>query len=149
MNATELLIVLFVLCVLALTASRHSQGREAAELSRDVEVARDIALRYVNLKCSNPPPAAVTLASAAADLGITARVRHVGRWRILLTTRPGRAGAVTALQYWTDSDSWQWVYLLDTYAAIAQTGHIHLYVRRKPGSVNRLGFQGLLEGSLC
>lgn len=149
MNPVEILVVLFILLVLALGASRHSQSRDRAELSQDVQVVRDVALRYVNLKCLVLPPAAVTLARAAADLGLVAAVRHPGRWRILLTTRPGQAGPATALQYWVGSNTWQWVYLLDTYPAIAQTGHVHLRVWRRPGSPNRRGFQGLLEGKLC
>ncbi len=149
MNLAEMIIVLFILLVLALSASRHSHSRDEAELSRDVEVVRDVALQYVNLKCSNPPPAAIILASAAADLGITIQVQHPARWRIALTPRPGRSGPVATLQYWVDSDTWQWVWLLDTYPAIARTGHIHLHIHRRPGSPNQRGFQGLLEGALC
>ena len=50
---------------------------------------------------------------------------------------------------WIGADTWQWVYLLDTYPAVAQTGQVHLHIHRKPGSPNQRGFQGLLEGTLC
>ncbi len=147
MNLAEI-IILFILFVLALVASRHSQSRDEAELSRDVEAVRDVALSYANLECSSPA-GAVTLATAVAALGTTVRVQRPNRWRIALTPRPGLTGPAVSLQYWSGADTWQWVHLLNTYPAVAQTGHIVLHIHRKPGSPNQRGFQGLLEGTLC
>ena len=155
MNPAEIIIVIFIMFVLSLTASRTLQSRDEAELARDVAVVRAVALRYVNLKCSNPPPTAVTLATATAALGTTVQVQHPNRWRIVLTPRPGRIVLTPrpappgAIEYRIGSDTWQWVYLLDTYPAVAQTGHVRLHVYRQPGSPNRRGFQGLLENTLC
>ena len=82
MNLGEIILVLFIMFVLALTSSLTSQSRDEAELARDVAVVRDVALRYVNFKCSNLPstlpptlppilpPTAVTLTRAATELGI-------------------------------------------------------------------------------
>ena len=134
--------------VLALAGSGHLQGRDEAELTHDVRVVSDVALRYANLECLNPV-GAVTLAAAAAALGMTARVQHPNRWRIALTSRPGLTGPAVSLQYWIDSDTWQWVYLLDTYPAVAQTGYVRLHIHRRPGSPNQRGFQGLVENTLC
>ena len=135
--------------VLALASSRHSQSRDEAELAHDVSVVRDVALQYANLECSSPV-GAVTLAAATAALGLTtARVQRPNRWRIALTPRPGLTGPATSLQYWIGTNTWQWVYLLDTYPAVAQTGHVRLYIHRKPGSPNQRGFQGLVENTLC
>ena len=161
MNLGEIILVLFIMFVLALTSSLTSQSRDEAELARDVAVVRDVALRYVNFKCSNLPstlpptlppilpPTAVTLTRAATELGMTVRVQHPDRWRVLLTPRPGWTGTATALQYLIGANTWQWVYLLDTWPAVAQTGQVHLHIYRKPGSPNRRGFQSLLEGTLC
>ena len=136
--------------VLALAGSGHLQGRDEAELTHDVSVVRDVALSYANLRCSSPPSAPVALVSAAAALGLTtARVQHPNRWRIALTRRPGLTGPAVSLQYWTGLNTWQWVYLLDTYPAVAQTGYVRLYIHRRPGSPNQRGFQGLVEGTLC
>ena len=150
MNPAEIIIILFIMFVLALAGSGHLQGRDEAELAHDVRVMRGVALQYANLKCSSPPPVAVTLTSAAAALGLTtARVQHPNRWRIALTPRPGLTGPAASLQYWIGADTWQWVYLLDTYPAVAQTGHVRLHIHRKPGSPNQRGFQGLVENTLC
>ena len=148
MNPAEIIIILFIMFVLALAGSGHLQGRDEAELAHDVEVVRDVALQYANLECLNPV-GAVTLATAAAALGTNARVRRPNRWRIALTPRPGLTGPAVSLQYWIGADTWQWVYLLDTYPAIAQTRHVHLHVHRRPGSPNQRGFQGLVENTLC
>lgn len=149
MNPAEIIIIIFVVFVLALAGTRHQQWRDKAELSHDVRVVSDIALRYANLKCSSPPPGAVTLGRATADLGMIAHVRRPGRWRIALTSRPGRTGPATALQYLIGPNTWQRIYLLDTYPAVARSGHVRLYIYRRPGSPNRRGFQGLLENTLC
>ncbi len=149
MNPAEIIFVLFVLLVLALAASRQSQSRDEAELSRDVEVVRDVALQYVKLKCSSLPLTAVTLTHALAQLGLTTEVRHPARWRILLTARPGQTAPTAALQYWIGSDTWQWLHLLDTYPTVERTGYVHLHIHRRPGAPNRRGFQGLLENTLC
>ena len=149
MNLAELIFVLFALFVLALAGARTLQARDEAELSRDVEAVRAVALQYVKLKCSSLPLTAVTLPRALAQLGLITEVRHPARWRILLTARPGQTGPATSLQYWIRADTWQWVYLLDTYPAIARTGYVRLNLHRKPGAPNRRGFQGLLEGTLC
>ena len=149
MNPAEIIIILFIMFVLALVGSGHSQSRDEAELAHDVSVVRDVALQYANLECLNPV-GAVTLASATTALGLTtARVQRPNRWRIALTPRPGLTGPATSLQYWIGADTWQWVYLLDTYPAAAQTGHVRLHIHRKPGSPNQRGFQGLLENTLC
>ena len=149
MNPAEIIIILFIMFVLALASSRHSQSRDEAELAHDVRVASGVALQYANLECSSPV-GAVTLNSATAALGLTtARVQHPNRWRIALTPRPGLTGPATSLQYWIGADTWQWVYLLDTYPAVAQTGHVRLHIHRKPGSPNQRGFQGLVENTLC
>ena len=135
--------------VLALVGTGHSQSRDEAELAHDVSVVRDMALQYANLECSSPS-GAVTLNSATAALGLTtARVQRPNRWRIALTPRLGLTGPAVSLQYWIGADTWQWVYLLDTYPASAQTGHVRLHIHRKPGSPNQRGFQGLLENTLC
>ena len=135
--------------VLALVGTGHSQSRDEAELAHDVSVVSDVALQYANLECSSPS-GAVTLAAATSALGLTtARVQRPNRWRIALTQRPGLTGPAVSLQYWIDPDTWQWVYLLDTYPAIAQTGHVRLHIHRKPGSPNQRGFQGLVENTLC
>ena len=134
--------------VLALAGSGHLQGRDEAELAHDVRVVSDVALSYANLECLNPV-GAVTLAAATAALGMTARVQHPNRWRIALTPRPGLTGPAVSLQYRTGPNTWQWVYLLDTYPAVAQTGYVRLHIHRKPGSPNQRGFQGLVEGTLC
>ena len=150
MNPAEIIIILFIVFVLTLAGTRTLQGRDKAELARDVEVVRDVALSYANLECSSPPPVAVTLASATAALGLTtARVQHPNRWFIMLTTRPGMTGPATSLQYWIGDNTWQWVYLLDTYPTVAQTDHVRLHIHRKPGSPNQRGFQGLVENTLC
>ena len=149
MNPAEIVIILFIMFVLALASSRHSQSRDEAELAHDVSVVSDVALSFVNLNCSSPPPGATALGRAAAALGMTARVQHPNRWRIALTPRPGLTGPATSLQYWIGADTWQWVYLLDTYPTAAQTGHVRLHIHRKPGSPNQRGFQGLLENTLC
>ena len=149
MNPAEIIIILFIVFVLALVGSGHSQSRDEAELAHDVSVVRDVALRYANLECLNPV-GAVTLNSATAALGLTnVRVQHPNRWRIALTARPGLTGPATSLQYWTGPDTWQWVYLLDTYPAVARPGHVRLHIHRKPGSPNQRGFQGLVENTLC
>ena len=149
MNPAEIIIILFIMFVLALVGTGHSQGRDEAELAHDVSVVRDVALQYANLECSSPS-GAVTLNSATAALGLTtARVQRPNRWRIALTPRPGLTGPAVSLQYWIGPDTWQWVYLLDTYPAVAQTGHVRLHIHRKPGSPNQRGFQGLLENTLC
>ena len=149
MNPAEIIIILFIMFVLALVGTGHSQSRDEAELAHDVSVVSDVALQYANLECLNPV-GAVTLAAATAALGLTtARVQHPNRWRIALTARPGLTGPATSLQYWIRADTWQWVYLLDTYPAAAQTGHVRLYIHRKPGSPNQRGFQGLVENTLC
>ncbi len=150
MNPAEIIIILFIMFVLAFASFRNSQSRDEAELAHDVSVVRDVALQYANLKCSSPPSGAVTLASATAALGLTtARVQHPNRWRIALTPRPGLTGPATSLQYSIGADTWQWVYLLDTYPAVAQTSQVRLHIHRKPGSPNQRGFQGLLENTLC
>ncbi len=149
MNPGEVIIILFIMFVLAVAGTRWQQWRDEAELSYDFRVASDVALRYANLKCSSPPQGAVTLDSAAADLGLVVRVEHPQRWRILLTPRPGLTGPATALRYLIAADTWQWVYLLDTYPAVARANHIDLHIKRRPASPNRLGFQGLLENTLC
>ena len=148
MNLTEIMITLFILFVLALAGTRSLQSRDEAELSRDVEAARDLALAYANLECSSPA-GAVTLANAVAALGTTAQVQHPNRWRIVLTPRPGLTGPAVSLQYRVGADTWQWVHLLNTYPATAQAGHVRLHVHRRPGTANRRGFQGLLENALC
>ena len=148
MNPAEIVIILFIMFVLALAGTRSLQGRDEAELSQDVEVVRGVALSYANLECSSPA-GAVTLAAATAALGMTARVQHLNRWRIVLTPRPGLTGPAVSIQYWIGADTWQWVHLLDTYPAVAQTGHVRLHIHRKPGSPNQRGFQGLLENTLC
>ena len=148
MNPAEIVIILFIMFVLALAGTRSLQGRDEAELSRDVEVVRGVALAYANLECSSPA-GAVTLAAATAALGMTARVQHLNRWRIVLTPRPGLTGPATSLQYWIGANTWQWVHLLNTYPTVAQTGHVRLHIHRKPGSPNQRGFQGLLENTLC
>ena len=149
MNPAEIIIILFIMFVLALVGSGHSQSRDEAELAHDVSVVRDVALQYANLECSSPV-GAVTLAAATAALGLTtARVQRPNRWRIALTPRPGLTGPAVSLQYWIGADTWQWVYLLDTYPAVAQTGHVRLHIHRKPGSPNQRGFQGLVENTLC
>ncbi len=148
MNPAEIILILFILFVLALAGTRSLQSRDEAELSRDVEAARDLALAYANLECSSPA-GAVTLATAAAALGATVRIRRPNRWRIALTPRPGLTGPAVSLQYRVGADTWQWVHLLNTYPATAQTGHVRLHVHRRPGTANRRGFQGLLESALC
>ena len=149
MNPAEIIIILFIMFVLALVGSGHSQSRDEAELAHDVSVVRDVALQYANLECSSPV-GAVTLSSATTALGLTtARVQRPNRWRIALTPRPGLTGPAVSLQYWIGPDTWQWVYLLDTYPAVAQTGHVRLHIHRKPGSPNQRGFQGLVENTLC
>ena len=148
MNPAEIIILLFIMFVLALAGSGHLQGRDEAVLAHDVEVVRDVALQYANLECSSPA-GAVTLATATAALGMTARVQHPNRWLIVLTPRPGMTGPATSLEYWTGANSWQWVHLLDTYPAVAQTGHVRLHIHRRPGSPNQRGFQGLVENTLC
>ena len=149
MNPAEIIIILFIMFVLALVGTGHSQSRDEAELAHDVSVVRDVALQYANLECSSPV-GAVTLNSATAALGLTtARVQRPNRWRIALTPRPGLTGPAVSLQYWIGADTWQWVYLLDTYPAVAQTGHVRLHIHRKPGSPNQRGFQGLVENTLC
>ncbi len=149
MNPAEIIIILFIMFVLTLTGMHYPQWRDEAKLSYDFRVASDVALSYVNLKCSNPPSGAVTLDRATADLGVTARVQHPERWRILLTSRPGLTGPATALQYLVGTDTWQRVYLLDTYPSVARTDHVYLHIHRRPGSPNQRGFQGLLENTLC
>ena len=148
MNPAEIIIILFIMFVLSLASFRNSQTRDEAELARDVVVVRDVALSYANLECSSPA-GAVTLATATAALGMTARVHHPNRWLIVLTPRPGMTGPATSLQYWIGANSWQWVHLLNTYPAVAQTGHVRLHIHRKAGSPNRRGFQGLVENTLC
>ncbi len=149
MNPAEIIILLFIMFVLSLASFRNSQSRDEAELARDVGAVSDVALSYANLECSSPA-GAVTLATATAALGLTtARVQHAARWRIALTPRPGLTGPAVSLQYWTGPDTWQWVHLLDTYPAVAQTGHVRLHIHRKPGSPNQRGFQGLVENTLC
>ena len=149
MNPAEIIIILFIMFVLALAGSGHLQGRDEAELAHDVEVVRGMALQYANLECSSPV-GAVTLNSVTAALGLTtARVQHAARWRIALTARPGLTGPAVSLQYRIDPDTWQWVYLLDTYPAVARPDHVRLHIHRKPGSPNQRGFQGLVENTLC
>ena len=148
MNPAEIVIILFIMFVLALASSRTLQSRDEAELARDVGAISDVALAYANLECSSPA-GAVTLATATAALGTTVRVRRPNRWRIVLTPRPGLTGPATSIQYWIGADTWQWVHLLNTYPAVAQTGHVRLHIHRKPGSPNQRGFQGLLENTLC
>ena len=148
MNPAEIIIILFIMFVLSLASFRNSQTRDEAELARDVVVVRDVALSYANLECSSPA-GAVTLATATAALGITAQVHHPNRWLIVLTPRPGMTGPATSLEYWIGANSWQWVHLLNTYPAAAQTGHVRLHIHRKPGSPNQRGFQGLVENTLC
>ena len=131
MNPAEIIIILFIMFVLSLASFRNSQTRDEADLARDVVVVRDIALSYANLECSSPA-GAVTLATATAALGLTtAQVNHPNRWRIVLTPRPGMTGPATSLEYWIGPDTWQWVYLLDTYPAVAQTGHVRLHIHRR------------------
>lgn len=144
-----MIVVLFIIFVLTLTGTRYPQWRDEAKLSYDVRVASDVALSYVNLKCSNPPSGAVTFDHATRELGMSARIQHPERWRIQLTSRPGLTGPATALHYLVGADTWQWVYLLDTYPSVAQTDHVRLHIHRRPGSPNQRGFQGLLENSLC
>ncbi len=148
MNPAEIMITLFILFVLALAGTRSLQSRDEAELARDVEAVRDVALSYANLECSSPV-GAVTLANAVAALGATVQVRRPNRWRIALTPRPGLTGPAVSLQYRVGTDTWQWIHLLNTYPAAAQTGHVVLRIHRKPGSPNQRGFQGLLENALC
>ncbi len=148
MNLTEIMITLFILFVLALAGTRSLQSRDEAELARDVEAVRDVALSYANLECTSPA-GAVTFANAVAALGATVQVQHPNRWRIVLTPRPGLTGPAVSLQYWIGDDTWQWVHLVNNYQAVAQTGHVVLRIHRKPGSPNQRGFQGLLENALC
>ena len=148
MNPAEIIFILFIMFVLSLASYRNSQTRDEAELSRDVEVVRDVALWYANLECSSPA-GAVTLATAAAALGTTVQVQHPTRWRIVLTSRPLLTGPATSIQYWIGDDTWQWVHLINKYPTVAQTSHIVMHIHRKPGSPNQRGFQGLLENTLC
>ena len=148
MNPAEIIIILFIMFVLSLASFRNSQTRDEADLARDVGTVSDVALSYANLECSSPA-GAVTLATATAALGMTAQVHHPNRWFIVLTPRPGMTGPATSLQYWIGANSWQWVHLLNTYPAVAQTGHVRLHIHRKPGTPNQRGFQGLLETKLC
>ena len=150
MNPAEIIIILFIVFVLALAGSGHLQSRDEAELAHDVRVVSDVALQYANLECSSPPLEAAALVSVTAALGLTtARVRRPNRWHIALTRRPGLTGLAVSLQYRIDPNTWQWVYLLDTYPAVGRTDHVRLHIHRKPGSPNQRGFQGLVENTLC
>ena len=150
MNPAEIIIILFIMFVLALVGTGHSQSRDEAELAHDVSVVRGVALQYANLECSESGLERSHWPAATAALGLTtARVQRPNRWRIALTPRPGLTGPAVSLQYWIGPDTWQWVYLLDTYPAVAQTGHVRLHIHRKPGSPNQRGFQGLMENTLC